>query len=114
MKNLVFCIACLSWVRGWVGGWVGVRPPPPGGGGGHLSVCGYAKILGGWVPELTPPPPGWLSKTLTPAAGSVMGSTKEVLEKLPVSDPVQIDLLSRFQGASPKDTAPVLAYSCSV
>ena len=34
---------------GWVGGWVS-------GGGGHLSVCGYAKILGGWVPELTPPP----------------------------------------------------------
>ena len=67
MKNLVFCIACLSWVRGWVGGWVGVRPPPPPGGGGgvgHLSVCGYAKILGGWVPELTPPPLGWLSKTL--------------------------------------------------
>ena len=66
MKNLVFCIACLSWVRGWVGEWVGVRPPPPRGGVGHLSVCGYAKILGGWVPELTPPPPlGWLSKTLT-------------------------------------------------
>ena len=43
---------------GWVGGWVGVSPPPPPGGGvGHLSVCGYAKILGGWVPELTPPPP---------------------------------------------------------
>ena len=58
LKNLVFCIACLSWVRGWVGGWVSVRPPPPGGGVGHLSVCGYAKILGGWVPELTPPPPG--------------------------------------------------------
>ena len=54
VKNLVFCIACLSWVRGWVG----VRPPPPPGGGvGHLAVCGYAKILGGWVPELTPPPP---------------------------------------------------------
>ena len=51
---------------GWVGGWVGVSPPPPlgGGGVGHLSVCGYAKILGGWVPELTPPPLGWLSKTL--------------------------------------------------
>ena len=58
VKDLVFCIACLSWVCGWVGGWVGVRPPPPRGGGvGHLSVCGYAKILGGWVPELTPPPP---------------------------------------------------------
>ena len=42
---------------GWVGGWVGVTPPPPLGGVGHLSVCGYAKILGGWVPELTPPPP---------------------------------------------------------
>ena len=28
----------------------------PGGGWGHLSVCGYAKILGGWVPELTPKP----------------------------------------------------------
>ena len=41
---------------GWVGGWVSA-PPPPGGGVGHLSVCGYAKILGGWVPELTPPPP---------------------------------------------------------
>ena len=51
---------------GWVGGWVGVSPPTPplGGGVGHLSVCGYAKILGGWVPELTPPPLGWLSKTL--------------------------------------------------
>ena len=42
---------CLTWVRGWVG----VRPPPPRGGG-HLSVCGYAKILGGWVLELTSPP----------------------------------------------------------
>ena len=41
---------------GWVGGWVSA-PPPPWGGVGHLSVCGYAKILGGWVPELTPPPP---------------------------------------------------------
>ena len=42
-----------------MGGWVGgcQPPPPPLGGGGHLSVCGYAKILGGWVPELTPPPP---------------------------------------------------------
>ena len=41
---------------GYVGG--GVRTPPPTGGGvGHLSVCGYAKILGGWVPELTPRPP---------------------------------------------------------
>ena len=48
---------CMSQLGGWVGGWVGVRPPPGGGGGvGHLSVCGYAKILGGWVPELTPPP----------------------------------------------------------
>ena len=50
-----------------MGGWVGgCQPPPPPGGVGHLSVCGYAKILGGWVPELTPPPPplGWLSKTL--------------------------------------------------
>ena len=50
-----------------MGGWVGgcQPPPPPWGGVGHLSVCGYAKILGGWVPELTPPPPlGWLSKTL--------------------------------------------------
>ena len=47
-----------------MGGWVS-PPPPPWGGVGHLSVCGYAKILGGWVPELTPPPPlGWLSKTL--------------------------------------------------
>ena len=47
---------------------MGVNPPPPpprGGGVGHLSVCGYAKILGGWVPELTPPPLGGLSKTLT-------------------------------------------------
>ena len=35
--------------RGWVGG-CQTRL-----GGGHLSVCGYAKILGGWVPELTPP-----------------------------------------------------------
>ena len=48
-----------------MGGWVSAPPPPPWGGVGHLSVCGYAKILGGWVPELTPPPPlGWLSKTL--------------------------------------------------
>ena len=39
-----------------MGGWVSA-PPPPWGGVGHLSVCGYAKILGGWVPELTPPPP---------------------------------------------------------
>ena len=53
-----------GYVGGWVGGWVS-DPPPPGGGLGHLSVCGYAKILGGWVPELTPPPPpGWVSKTL--------------------------------------------------
>ena len=74
VKNLVFCIACLSWVRGWVGGWVGVRPPPPPGGGvGHLSVCGYAKILGGWVPELTPPPP-WLSRTLVAAAPGVLAA----------------------------------------
>ena len=36
---------------------------------GHLSVCGYAKILGGWVPELTPPPLGWLSKTLVRPRG---------------------------------------------
>ena len=40
-----------------MGGWVSAPPPPPWGGVGHLSVCGYAKILGGWVPELTPPPP---------------------------------------------------------
>ena len=47
---------CLSWVRGWVGGWVG-----------HLSVCGYANILGGWVPELTPPPPqGWVHSQQPP------------------------------------------------
>ena len=46
----------IGYVGGWVGGWVST-PPPPGGGVGHLSVCGYAKILGGWVPELTPPPP---------------------------------------------------------
>ena len=45
-----------GWVGWWVGGWVSDPPPPPGGGVGHLSVCGYAKILGGWVPELTPPP----------------------------------------------------------
>ena len=56
--GLLYCMSQL-------GGWVGVRPPPPPGGVGHLSVCGYAKILGGWVPELTPPPPpGWVSKTL--------------------------------------------------
>ena len=48
--------ACLSWVRGWVGGCQTPPLDPRGGGGGHLSVCGYAKILGGWVPELTPPP----------------------------------------------------------
>ena len=48
---------CMSQLGTWVGGWVSDPPPPPGGGGvGHLSVCGYAKILGGWVPELTPPP----------------------------------------------------------
>ena len=58
---------CMSQLGSWVGGWVGgcQTPPPPWGGVGHLSGCGYAKILGGWVPELTPPPPlGWLSKTL--------------------------------------------------
>ena len=49
---------CMSQLGTWVGGWVGgCQTPPPPGGGGHLSVCGYAKILGGWVPELTPPPP---------------------------------------------------------
>ena len=55
---------CMSQLGTWVGGWVSdpPPPPPPGGGVGHLSVCGYAKILGGWVPE--PPPPPWLSKTL--------------------------------------------------
>ena len=69
VKDLVFCIACLSWVRGWVGGWVSDPPPPPRGGGvGHLSVCGYAKILGGWVPELTPPPPPRVAKQ-NPACG---------------------------------------------
>ena len=49
----------MSQLGTWVGWWVGVcqTPPPPGGGVGHLSDCGYAKILGGWVPELTPPPP---------------------------------------------------------
>ena len=59
--------------KGYVGGWVGgcQTPPPPWGGVGHLSVCGYAKILGGWVPELTPPPPGWVSKTLARHQGSV-------------------------------------------
>ena len=46
-----------------MGGWVSAPPPPWGGGGvGHLSVCGYAKILGGWVPELTPPPPPRVAK----------------------------------------------------
>ena len=55
--------ARMLYVGGWVGGWVS-DPPPPRGGVGHLSVCGYAKILGGWVPELTPPPQGWVSKTL--------------------------------------------------
>ena len=58
------------WASPLLGGWVGgcQTPPPPWGGVGHLSVCGYAKILGGWVPELTPPPPlGWLSKTLVVA-----------------------------------------------
>ena len=58
---------CMSQLGMWVGGWVGgcQTPPPPPGGVGHLSVCGYAKILGGWVPEFPPPPPlGWLSKTL--------------------------------------------------
>ena len=50
---------CMSQLGTWVGGWVGgcQTHPPLGGGVGHLSVCGYAKILGGWVPELTPPPP---------------------------------------------------------
>ena len=70
---LLVCVGCeggMSQLGTWVGGWVGgFQTPPPGGGGGggvgHLSVCGYAKILGGWVPELTPrPPPPWLSKTL--------------------------------------------------
>ena len=57
---------CMSQLGTWVGGWVG---------GCHLSVCGYAKILGGWVPELTPrPPPPWLSKTLTPPASRRGGS----------------------------------------
>ena len=46
VKDLVFCIACLSWVRGWVGGWVGVRPPPPRGGGTFVGLwvcqnCGW-------------------------------------------------------------------------
>ena len=45
-----------------MGGWVSAPPPPPWGGVGHLSVCGYAKILGGWVPELTPPPPPRVAK----------------------------------------------------
>ena len=58
-----------------MGGWVSAAPPP--GGGGHLSVYGYAKILGGWVPELTPPPLGWLSKTLPvpPADGGRISSS---------------------------------------
>ena len=50
--SLLYCMSQLgTWVGGWVGGCRG------GGGWGHLSVCGYAKILGGWVPELTPRPP---------------------------------------------------------
>ena len=49
---------CMSQLGTWVGGWVGRCQTPGGGGVGHLSVCGYAKILGGWVPELTPPPRG--------------------------------------------------------
>ena len=54
--GLLYCMSQLgTWVGGWVGGFE--TPPRRGGGGGHLSVCGYAKILGGWVPELTPPPP---------------------------------------------------------
>ena len=71
--------SCMSrlgtWVGGWVGGWPGgCQTPPPPGGGGHLSLCGYATILGGWVPELTPPPLGWVSKTLTTARAAHMGS----------------------------------------
>ena len=45
-RNLVFCIACLSWVRGWVGGWVGVRPPPPGRGWDICRSVGMPKF---WV-----------------------------------------------------------------
>ena len=53
--GLLYCMSQLgTWVRGWVGG---CQTPPPPPRVGHLSVCGYAKILGGWVPELTPPPP---------------------------------------------------------
>ena len=65
---------CMSQLGTWVGGWVGgcQTPPPPGGGVGHLSVCGYAKILGGWVPELTPPPLGWLNKTLFQPSWSLL------------------------------------------
>ena len=53
---------CMSQSGTWVGGWVGGCQTPPPGGGGHLSVCGYAKILGGWVPELAPPPPPRVAK----------------------------------------------------
>ena len=59
----------MSQLGTWVGG-CHTPPPPRGGRVGHLSVCGYAKILGGWVPELTPPP-GWLSKTLLPPSLSL-------------------------------------------
>ena len=58
---------------------MGVRPPPPPlGGVGHLSVCGYAKILGGWVPKLTPPPrvgkqnPGLYFTSVTQSVASVL------------------------------------------
>ena len=57
VKNLVFCIACLSWVRGWVGGWVGVRPPPPpGGGGGICQSVGMPKFWVGGSLNYPPPP----------------------------------------------------------
>ena len=66
VKDLVFCIACLSWVRGWVGGWVGVRPPPPGGGGDICRSVGMPKFWVGGSLNYPPPPLGWLSKTLGP------------------------------------------------
>ena len=36
MFSYVFCIACLSWVRGWVGGWV--SDPPLWGGGAFVGL----------------------------------------------------------------------------
>ena len=110
---------CMSQLGTWVGGWVGgCQNPPPPRGGGHLSVCGYAKILGGWVPELTPPPLGWLSKTLIYAYSTgVYGDVRFPLrrgikEGCPLSPALFVQVYEAFHQTLTREfpNSTILAY----